>query len=238
MKGSLDRLPLTELPRERLEKLGAASLADYELLAILLRSGGPDVNALELSQTLLAEFDGLQNLLRADVNQLRRFRYMGDAKVSCLKAVNEIAKRSLNDAEVKKVRLETPKDVFKLIRPLIMGKDKEHLYLLSLDINNNLIKLSLVSIGTLTQTLADSREILKTALLKGASSIILAHNHPSEKTDPSDPDVQLTKEIAIACTHVGINFLDHIILTSTNFYSFKLSGLIGSSIRKEVEKKE
>ena len=229
MKQTIQEYPITERPRERMEKFGVASLSNSELLAILLRSGGPDLNALQLSQTLLAEFGGLQNLFYADTEELKRFKYLGLAKVSCLKAVGELVKRSLMSEEITKPRLDTPRSVYDLMLPFIMGKDKETLYLLSLDLNNHLIKLSLLSIGTLTQTLADTREVLKTALLKGAVSIVLVHNHPSDNLEPSFEDKLFTKEIALACPCVGLNFLDHIIVTERNYYSFKLSGLLNFS---------
>jgi len=231
MQMRLKEFPITELPRERLEKFGVSSLANFELLAILLRSGGPDLNALQLSQYLLSEFDSLNGLLDADIEQLRTYKYLGEAKVTTLKAVGEIAKRILSIEEIKRPKMETPEKVYDLVLPYVLGKSKECLYLLSLDIHNRLIKLSLLSMGTLTQTLADTREILRTALLKGAVSIMIVHNHPSGKVQPSQEDIRLTKELAHASVHVGLNFLDHIIISSTNFYSFKMSGLI--SFQKE-----
>lgn len=236
MQIKLRDFPLTELPRERLEKFGVSSLSNFELLAILLRSGGPDLNALQLSQYLLSEFGGLSKLLAADIEQLKTYKYLGEAKATTLKAVEEIAKRILSVEEIKKPKIETPQNVHDLLLPYILGKSKECLYLLNLDVHNRLIKLSLLSIGTLTQTLADTREILKTALLKGALSIVIVHNHPSGDVQPSKEDIQLTNELAQASVYVGLNFLDHIIVSPTNFYSFKVSGLISSSKRKEVKK--
>ena len=189
-----------------------------------------------MSQYLLSEFGSLSKLLDADIEQLKTYKYLGEAKATTLKAVGEIAKRILSVEEIKKPKIETPKNVYDLLLPYILGKSKECLYLLNLDVHNRLIKLSLLSIGTLTQTLADTREILKTALLKGALSIVLVHNHPSGNIQPSGEDIKLTNELAQASVHVGLNFLDHIIVSSTDFYSFKTSGLISSSKRKEVKK--
>ncbi|MBD3366113.1 DNA repair protein RadC [candidate division WWE3 bacterium] len=226
MKKTLHELPITELPRERMLKFGGRALSDTELLALLLRSGGPNLNALQLAQYLLSEFGNLRQLLAADVEQLKKVKYLGEAKVCSLKAVKELAKRCIAIGEIRKPHVETPEEVYDLLLPLTLGEEKEHLYLLSLDLNGNLIKLSLISMGSLTQTLADTREILRTALLKGAVSVILAHNHPNNNPKPSDPDKQLTKEIALACPKVGLNFLDHIIVTNSGYFSFKLAGLL------------
>lgn len=236
MKKTFHDFPLEQLPRERLRKFGVSSLSDAELLAILLRSGGRELNALELSYLLISEFKSIHNLLNTDIDRLRSFKYLGIAKASTLVAVGEISRRSSFIDSSNEVKIENPKQVFDLMMPTIKGKRKEYLYLLNLTSTNKLISTSLLSIGSPTQTIADSKDILRTALIKDAANVILVHNHPSETLDPSKEDIQLTKEISHGCVHVGLNFLDHVILTSSGYYSFKVSGLLDFKHRKEVNK--
>jgi DNA repair protein RadC len=226
MSVSIREIPSKERPRERLERLGVRSLSDAELLAILLRSGGPDMGVLDLSMTLINDFGGLRELLFADFNQLASIRYLGSAKVSCLKAVGELAKRCISRENEDRTKITKPSAVFELIRPRVLGKDKEILFLISLDLNQKLIKTNIVSIGTLSQTLSDCREVLRAGLINNAVSIIVAHNHPSGSVSPSKEDKYFTKQLAKAAPMVGLVLLDHVILTSDSFFSFKSEGLL------------
>lgn len=219
-------MSLRERPRERLERLGECSLSDAELLAVILRSGGPDMDILELSQKLMHDFGGMRGLLFADYNQLQSIRYLGRAKVSCIKAVGEIAKRCVSPESQDRLKVINPATVYKLIRPRILGKSKEVLYLLSLDLAQRLIKINTISVGTLSQTLSDVREVLRAGLLNNAVSIIIVHNHPSGNTTPSKEDQTFTRRLALAAPKVGLNLLDHLVVTSDEYLSFKSEGLL------------
>lgn len=242
MKKTLREIPSFDRPRERLEKFGVSALSDYELLALLLRSGGRDLNALDLAQNLLAEFGNLSKLLNADFTQLCKFKYMGAAKVSVLQAAGELSKRNLMFDNYGKRKICSPLQAYNLVKPYILGKNKEFLYLISLGLDKSLIKLSLLSIGTVNQSLIETRDVLRTALLKDAASFILVHNHPSGTLDPSPEDIQVTREIARASVYTGINFTDHLIVTEKSYFSFKLAGLLtlqskgGEKIEKNQEK--
>ncbi|HDQ88594.1 MAG TPA: DNA repair protein RadC, partial [candidate division WWE3 bacterium] len=226
----IQEIPCSERPRERLIKFGPESLSDSELLSVVLRSGGPQLNALDLSQELLREFGSVHRLLYADLNQLRKVKYLGLAKVCGIKAIGELCKRSLSNEELNRPKLDTPEKIFALIRPYTLGKSVECLYLLSLDINNKLLKTSLLSFGSSNQALVDVREILKCALNNDATSIILVHNHPSNNADPSPEDVNMTKRVAEAALLVGLVFIDHLVVTDKIFFSFKTSGLLSSTL--------
>lgn len=229
MSIKLKEIPTTERPRERLSRHGVSSLSNTELLSLVLRSGGPSTNVLSLSTELLTEFGSLQELFSADTAELKKIKYMGDTKISAIKAIGELAKRSISTENLARHRILTPQDVFNLIRPHILGKKKEHLYVISLGLNAELLKLSLLSVGTLNETLVDTREVLRTALIKGAVSFILAHNHPSDSLEPSMADVYVTREVAGAAVYVGLDFVDHVIVNSSDYYSFRLSGVLSSS---------
>lgn len=232
MPYKIREIPCNDRPRERLVKFGSESLSDSELLSIVLRSGGPKLNALELSQTLLTEFGSIRGLLYADLNQLRKIKYLGLAKTCSIKAVGELSKRSLSLEELNRLKLDQPERAYNLIRPYIVGKNVECLYLISLDINNKLLKINLITSGTSNQSLVDIREILRCALLNDAVSIIMVHNHPSNSIEPSPEDINITKRLAEACIRAGFVLLDHIIAVENSFYSFKASGLLNFPIER------
>jgi DNA repair protein RadC len=232
MSNKIQEIPCHDRPRERLIKYGPESLADSELLSLILRSGGPEINALDLSQNLLTEFRNVHGLLYADLNQLRKIKYLGTAKICSIRAIGELSRRSLSPEELNRPKLDEPKKAYELIRPYIIGKKVECLYLISLDINHRLIKYSLVSLGSLNQSLADVREILRCALLNDAVSIVLIHNHPSGNLEPSTVDINTTRRLADACVKTGLVLLDHVIVTENSFYSLKASGLLSSSIER------
>ena len=226
MSLTLRDIPFSDRPRERLEKYGTESLSDAELLAIVIRSGGKDSNVLSLSQQLLSTFHGLRGLIYADYSSLRKVRYVGRAKVSCIKAIGEIVRRSISMEVLDRPKISKAQVAYELVRPHILGKDKECLYLLALDFNSHLLRLVLLSTGTQSQSLVDPREVLRSALVNDASSIVLVHNHPSGNPAPSDEDRRITRILSLAAAQVGVIFLDHIIITSDNYFSFKNSGLL------------
>jgi len=222
----MNEISVTERPRERLMRLGPESLADSELLSIILGSGGPQMNALSLSQKLLSDFGGLKELLYVDLNKLRKVKHLGDAKACSIKAVGELSRRRFFLHEVQKPKMNTPEIVYSLVRPYIVGKKVECLYLLCLDLHQRLLKLSLISMGTLDQSLADTREILREALLNDSVGIVLVHNHPSGVLRPSDSDICFTKRFNEACLNIGLVFVDHLIVAEESYFSFKSSGLL------------
>ncbi len=229
MSHKIQEIPCNDRPRERLIKYGPESLADSELLAVILGSGGPGFSALDLSQGLLGEFGGVKSLLYADLNKLNKVKYLGLAKACSIRAVGELSKRSLLAQELHKPKMDNPEAVYSLMRPYIIGKKVECLYVLCLDLRHRLLKLSLVSLGTLDQSLADSREILRCALLNDSVSIVLVHNHPSGEISPSDADINFTRRLAEACVCAGIVFIDHVIVTEHTFCSLKTLGLLSSN---------
>ena len=209
-------------PRERLFKLGAKSLSDAELVAIILRSGGEGNSALVLGQSILKEFGGLKGLLDSSIEQLQGIKDVGLAKAACLKAVCELALRIGIAGELAdKQQVRTPEDVFGLLRKELYAKKREHLYLLSLDSRNALISADLISIGTVNETLVHPREIYRQAILKNAVSVILVHNHPSGEPKPSAEDIVLTERVAKAGKEIGIALLDHVIVCDDVYASMK-----------------
>lgn len=217
-----------EKPREKLIDKGAENLTDVELLAIILRSGGSNNSATSLSRALLNRFQSFKELFNADMKELENFKYIGHAKATSIKALGEISKRyvskGLNTLDGKNIR--TPQDVYSIIHKDTLDKDQEYLFLLTLDSRSNLISKDLISKGLLNETLIHPREIFKKALAKSACSIILVHNHPSNKSDPSDEDIKVTKRIVRVGIEMGIPLIDHLIVTNDGFSSMKSLNLL------------
>lgn len=218
-----------DYPREKLERFGPTSLTDYELLALILRTGGKENSVVTIAQSLLNEFGGLSGLFSATSNQLQLVRYLGSAKIASIKALGELALRSSIPDVAKEVLIKTPEDVFKLLKKDLYMKKRECLYLISLDTRNKLIEKDLISLGTISQTLVSPREVFRQALLRNAVSIILAHNHPSNNPKPSNEDITLTQAIATAGGHIGVALLDHIVICDHTFCSIKALNVFDSN---------
>ena len=212
-----------EKPREKLIDKGEDNLTDVELLSILLRAGGKTSSATNLSREILNKFSCFKDLFNADIKELMNFKYIGKAKATAIKAAGEIAKRYLCDKgkNINPIQIKTPQDAYFLVRKDILDKDQEYLFLLNLDSRGNLISKDLISKGLLNETLIHPREIFKKALSKSACSIILVHNHPSNKSDPSEDDIKVTKRILKVGIEMGVPLLDHLIVTNDGFTSLK-----------------
>ncbi len=229
---TLNDLPASDRPRERLKASGPQALSNLELLALIMGRGIKGESVMVTSQKLLSYFGSLKNVLEASLEDLQQIRGLGPAKASQLIACFEIARRIANEdflAETERLKRETvrsPDDAVKLIRSQITDFNKENFYVLSFDTRNRFIGLDKVSQGTLTASLVHPRETFESAIKKHAVQIMIAHNHPSGGTDPSEEDIKITKRLSEAGKIMGIELLDHIILTKQSFFSFKEEGLI------------
>ena len=210
-----------ELPREKLEKYGPTKLSDHELLAVLLGSGIEGVNVLELSKKIIALINKI-GITKITLDDLLEIKGLGPAKALQIIAVLELGKRFNND---KKKEVLSPDDVWKLCADIRESK-KEHFVAFYLNTQNQLIEKQIISIGTLNTSLVHPREVFEPAVALHAASVIVAHNHPSGATDPSDDDRLVTKRLVEAGSLMGIEVLDHIIVTNDTFLSFKEKGII------------
>ena len=218
-------LPRSERPRERLQRLGPESLSSQELLALILGRGVKGESVMVTAQRLLSTFGNLKNISLASLEELSSVKGVGVAKAAQLKAAFELSRRTEEDSE-KEISIRTATDVVRLLRPGLKDKKKEHFLILCLDTKNSVIRISNVSVGTLNASLVHPREVFKEAIQALACSIILVHNHPSGKPEPSDADIEVTKRIIEAGKVVGIDVLDHIIITRDSAFSFKEKGLM------------
>src|SRR5882672_2225010 len=203
--------PQHERPRERLLTLGPASLADAELLAILLRTGVKGKSAVDLARQLLGRFGSISALLEAGPASFGETPGLGSAKLAQLKAAFELARRALREEISSRDALTSPRAV----------RD----YLL-LDAQHRVIACEELFQGTLTQTSVYPREVVKCALKRNAAAVIFAHNHPSGVAEPSHADEILTRSLKSALALVDIQVLDHFIVAGTRTLSFAERGLL------------
>ena len=228
-----DKLPISrwaedDRPREKLLLKGKAQLSKAELIAILIGSGNKEESAVELSKKILNSVDNnLAELSKLGVKELCMFNGIGEAKAISIIAALEIGRRRRADDVIqKKKKIKSSKDAYDVLYADLSDKNHEVFWILLLDRANQIIKKVNISEGGISGTIADPKKIFKLALEHNSSSIILAHNHPSNNVSPSDNDVKLTKTISKAGKVLEIGVLDHIIVGSDNYFSFADESLI------------
>jgi len=216
--------PAPERPRERLLSHGAQALTSAELLAIILRTGTPGCDAVALGNRLICEFDGLRGLLAADIHALMEVSGVGLAKACELMAISELNRRALDEDLRIGQALDQPQRV-KLYCVAAIGHLRvEHCIALYLDSQYRLIASEELSRGTLTQASVYPREVVKAGLRHHAAALILAHNHPSGVSEPSQADLSLTRHLKQALALVDIRLIDHLIVTATTAVSLAERG--------------
>lgn len=214
-------------PREKLNAQGRRALSDAELIAILIGSGNRDESAVELSKRILHHYgNDLNKLGKVSVNELSRFKGIGEAKAISIIAALELGRRR-SDTETRVADVITGShSAWQILRRHLVDLNHEEFWILLLSRNNKVIARELISKGGLSGTVADPKIIFNVALLHQASSIILAHNHPSGNLKPSQQDIDLTRKLYQAGKILDINVFDHLIITDDGFLSFADEGLL------------
>lgn len=223
---TIKSMPRDERPQEKLLKYGANTLSDSELIAVIIRTGTKDENAVMLAQKILKEDGkGLRNIAEATSEILHSYKGINDVKAAQLLAVAELSKR-ISTLKIDKIKISSPGDAAVVMMEEMRYYKKEYFKIILLDTKNNVKKVSQISVGSLNSSIVHPREVFYEAVASSCSSIILVHNHPSGETEPSHEDIVLTSRLDECGKILGIKVLDHIIIGDGVFYSFKEEGLI------------
>jgi DNA repair protein RadC len=218
-------LPKEDRPREKLIQKGPENLKDEELLAILLGTGIEGKNVIEVAKQILRKYSK-KRLLKMKYEDLSKIKGIGPAKACIILASQELVKRVLKVQDETLPIIRSTKDVIAQA-VYLRDKTREHLMTIYLNARNEMVwKKQSTFIGTLNASIVHPREIFKEALEHNAASVILVHNHPSGDPEPSQDDLEITKRIIEAGKIMGIDVLDHVIITKTKVFSFKEKKII------------
>lgn len=209
------------LPRERMVAEGADKLSHQELLSILLRTGNKSKNVYEISQDLLATLKSLKDLGSLSLQELQEIPGIGKVKAIELLAAIELGKRVQAAEVIETEQIISSQKLARMMQQEIGQKKQEHLVALYLNTQNHIIHQQVIFIGTVDRSIAEPREILHYAVKHMATSVILVHNHPSGFIRPSKNDDGVTQQMLDACNCLGIVFLDHLIVSADDYYSYR-----------------
>ncbi len=221
-------LPASERPRERLIAYGAKNLATAELIAMLLGTGQGHgkLSAVGLGQYILQQLgehqrDPLEVLRDISVQELTQIHGVGPAKATTIIAAIELGKRVFQFRPSDLTIIDSPSTAAAALSHELMWKSQERFAVVLLDVKNRLLGTKVITIGTATETLAHPREIFREVIRQGATRLIIAHNHPSGNTEPSQEDISLTRQLLIAAQYLQIPLLDHLILGNGDHLSLR-----------------
>ncbi|HYD35730.1 MAG TPA: DNA repair protein RadC [Vitreimonas sp.] len=215
-------LPTHSRPREKLIEKGITGLTSAEVFALILRTGYHGKSAVEVAQRILRTYT-LEQLSKLSLTELSEIKGIGPSRASNLMAAFEIGRLIINYDH--QVRISAPKDIYQLCQNLL-AKKQEHLVAFYLDARSQLIAQETLTVGTLTSGIVHSREVFAPALRHRAACIILAHNHPSQDTEPSLDDIQATEKLIDAGDLLDIPIIDHVIVSRRGWTSLREQKLI------------
>lgn len=214
-------------PREKLLLKGKASLSDAELVAILISSGSRNESAVALSKRILASIDNnLNKLGKLAISDLVKFKGIGEAKAISIITALELGRRRRLEEAMELPQITGSKAIFDLMQPLIGELQHEEFWIVYLNNSNKVLHKEQLSKGGLTGTLVDVRLVFKKGIELFSTAIILCHNHPSGKLQPSQADKSITSKLKLAGETLDIKVLDHIIITENAYFSFADENLL------------
>lgn len=212
-------------PREKLMRLGAETLSDAELLAILVGSGSTKETAVELMKRVLSDCENnLNSLGKMTIDELCKYNGIGEAKAITIIAACELGKRRQREKVKERKKISTSKDIYEYMHPIMQDLNTEEAWVLLMNQNFKLIKSARISRGGITETSVDVRIIIKEAVLANATVVALCHNHPSGNAVPSAEDNKITEKVRTACNTMRLHFLDHVIVTDGGYFSYHDNG--------------
>lgn len=211
-------------PREKLLEMGAEHLTDVELLAIFLRTGVTGLNVMALAQQLLTKFGSLYHILSASRQEFGEIKGVGNAKLAQLHAIAELAKRVLTTQIACENVMENPHATRSYLQSLLANQEREVFMALFLDNQHRVLQAQQMFAGSISSVEVHPREIVREALKFNAAALILAHNHPSGKSEPSKADREVTCRVNEACQLLNIRLLDHLVIGRGEYVSFAERG--------------
>lgn len=212
-------------PREKMANLGADSLSNAELLAILIGSGSSKESAIDLMKRILSDCNNNLNTLgKMTIHELCQYNGIGEAKAISILAACELGKRRQMESPEERPDLGTATRIYNHMHPKMQDLDVEEFWVLLMNQHYRLIKMVRISHGGITETAVDVRIIMREAVLANCTVLAVCHNHPSGNLSPSKQDEELTRTIRRACEAMRIHFLDHVIITDGHYYSFHEQG--------------
>ena len=223
---NIQLIPMNGRPRERLENYGPKALADHELLAILLRTGTRDKNVVNLALDVLNKVEDLYNFRHVTMQELMKIPGIGRIKAIEILAAVEFGGRIARTTQVKEGTVMSSSWVGNYLLKEMSSLKQEHVVALYLNTKNEIIKKETLFVGSLNSSVAHPREIFKGAVRYSAARIILAHNHPSGNTEPSEADFSFTRRVVDAGELMGIEVIDHVIIGEQEYLSLREEGLM------------
>ncbi len=223
-------MPQDDRPREKLMARGPSALTDSELIAILLRTGLPGANAVQVAAQLLERYKSLNGLSRCSVEEIAAIPGIGPAKALLLVAAFGLGQRLARETLTRE-KIDSPDLVYNLLAPEMRALHKESLRVILLDTRYHLLRIQEVSLGSVNESIAHPRDVFRPAVISSAYAVIVAHNHPSGDPSPSQSDHSLTRRLAEAADLLQIKLLDHIIIGApaegrAPYFSFKEAGVL------------
>jgi DNA repair protein RadC len=214
-------------PREKLMLKGKTALSDAELIAILIGSGSRNESAVDLSKRILSSIDNnLNKLGKLSIPDLQKFKGIGDAKAISIITALELGRRRRIEDAMELPEIKSSKAIFNMMQPLIGELQHEEFWIVYLNNSNKVLHKEQLSKGGLTGTLVDVRMVFKKGIELFSTAIILCHNHPSGKLQPSQADKSITSKLKLAGETLDIKVLDHLIITENAYFSFADENLI------------
>lgn len=224
---SIKFLAEDDRPREKFLLKGKSALSDSELLAIILGSGNNEDSAVELARKILASVDyNWQKLSKLSIKDLMKFKGIGEAKAISVAATLEIGRRKAAQEIPEKEKVTSVNDLYKIFSQYLSDLQTEEFWAIFLDQKNHVIYKTQISKGGISGTLVDVRVIFRIAIEHLATSVVVAHNHPTGNLTPSQPDISITRRIKEAGDLLDIKLLDHLIIGENSFFSFSEQGLL------------
>lgn len=220
MKYVLKEMTEMEKPREKLYHYGANSLSNYELLAIILRTGTKDKSVIDVAIELLKQIHTINDFHNITMEELLKIKGIGKIKAIELLAIIEFSKR-INSYDFEQYYIRSTQDCYMYLKNKLSFLDQEHFIAIYLSTNNKVILDKTIGIGTSNKVATNPKDVIKWGIKVSAYAVIISHNHPSGEVIPSNEDIMFTHSLQQACAAVDLIFIDHIIVGKNKYFSFK-----------------